>query len=252
MKYEIKILNNAVKIIEGSTYREFIFTRSSVQYFRNSYFVRTTKLPSFHFFKITIDTRQNQCNISISDFNQHIETIHWKKIKEIPDILDALCGLYKLQHFDNQQIDNNLNVLIYHSKIGRKSRQIFHINKTKYHFQLQFFNSEKTSIHFNFINNRLFLKDNIIRFQEIEKIVVYLDKMERSNNFDVFAIETFLKNNSVITLVEINQIINSQKTAYEPLNWIHGKMVFSAVIELIEKLQQFEELDDIPIKLEIQ
>lgn len=251
MKYEIKVLNSAVKIIEGSTYKEFIFTRSSIQYFRNSYFVRTTKLSSFHFFKITIDTRLNECNISISNFDKHLETIRWKSVKDIPAILDALCNLYRLVHFDNQRIDDNIDVLIYHSKTGRKSRQIFKIKDANYQFKIQFFDTIKTLIQFNFINNRLFLKDNIIRFQEINKIVIYLDKMKNSSNFEIFAMEVFLKNDTIISLVEMSDYMNTPNT-HEPLSWIHGKIVFSAVIDLIEKLNKHPELNNIPINLEIQ
>lgn len=251
MKYDIKILKSAVKIVEGSTNKKFIFTRSTIQYFRNAYFVRTTNLSSFHFFKITIDTQDNECHISISNFDKLIETIRWKSIKGIPDILDALCGLYQLVHFDNQRIDDNIDVLIYHSKIGRKSRQLFKVEKWYYQFKIQFFNTAQTLVHFNFINSRLFLKDEIIPFQHIHKIVIYLDKMETSSSFDVLAIEVFLKNDSIVSIIEMKNYRN-RDNKLEPISWIHGKMVFSAVIELLEQLHQQPELDNIPIKLEIQ
>ncbi|MFK7951163.1 MAG: hypothetical protein AB8G11_26515 [Saprospiraceae bacterium] len=252
MKDNIKILASAIKITEGSTHKEFIFRRSSIQYFRKQYFIRTTELYSFHFFKITIDTRFNKCNISISNFDKHLETICLKNVNELPIFLDAFCDFYKLYHFDNQRVDDNVDALIYHSKIGRKSRQIFQIIEEQFQFKIQFFNVSQTLIHFNFVNERLFWVNQTIRFQEIDRIVIYLDKMKTSSTFEVFAIEAFLKNDTIISLIEMKKYAKPPKINYETISWISGKMVLSAVIELIEKLNKHPELDNIPIKLEIQ
>lgn len=253
MDKTIEILKTKIKIPDSISDNLIVFTRSSAQVLYKKVEIKSTPISTFRFFEVFITIEENQCKFSVHNLGEHLVNFHRNNINDLSIILDAIATLYQLEYFETRQIDEHTNVLTYHSKTGQKSRQIFRISGTKYQFHLYFLDKRQTHLHFDFKKNVLITDNNeLIDLQSMDKIILYLDLNETKERFTVFAIEAFLKNNIIKTLIELSAVTNTYVAFGGNLQYLPIKSIFSVVMELIEKLKQQPKLNNIPIKLEIQ
>ncbi len=214
------------------------------------------KLSMPRILKLRIAQAAENYIISIYYFNTLIVTFNWYDVSQIPFLTDKLMDILKVDYHTTKQIYNNTEELVFHSRIGNKTHQIFKLRDNKNACHLDFQDQIRTKLTFDWQLFRLRL-ENLklqnkveISFIDIDKINFVLRESQQHHDFDLLLITIESKGFGIKQLVNVETIFNNQ---FEPksLFKINPKLTFNTVQNVVDLLKSKVELAEVEIEFNV-